>query len=75
MSQTLPPKEHGQFKKILRCYEQKQYKQGLKAAKFILSQDRFKDHGETLALKGLVLNCLDKKKEAYELVKKGMFVK
>lgn len=58
-----------------RCYEQKQYKQGLKAAKFILSQDRFKDHGETLALKGLVLNCLDKKKEAYELVKKGMFVK
>jgi len=72
MSQTLPPKEHGQFKKILRCYEQKQYKQGLKAAKFILSQDRFKDHGETLALKGLVLNCLDKKKEAYELVKKGL---
>ena len=44
----------------------------MKAAKFILSQDRFKDHGETLALKGLVLNCLDKKKEAYELVKKGL---
>lgn len=47
----------------------------VEAAEFILSQDRFKDHGETLALKGLVLNCLDKKKEAYELVKKGTFVK
>jgi N-alpha-acetyltransferase 15/16, NatA auxiliary subunit len=54
------------------CYEQKRYKAGLKAAKYILSQEKFKDHGETLALKGLVLNCLDRKKEAYEYVKKGL---
>lgn len=70
--QPLPPKEQAMFKKILRHYEMKQYKHGLKAAKYILSQPKFADHGETLALKGLTLNCLNRKTEAYELVKKGI---
>ena len=48
-------------------YEQKQYKNGLKACKYILSQPKFAEHGETQALKGLTLNCLDRKVEAYEL--------
>ena len=30
------------------------------------------EHGETLAMKGLVLNCLDRKTEAYDHVKKGL---
>eukprot|EP00039_Didymoeca_costata_P007273 m.97972 g.97972 ORF g.97972 m.97972 type:complete len:837 (+) comp13620_c0_seq3:102-2612(+) len=71
-SQPLPPREHAMFKRILKCYEHKQYKAGLKAAKFILSQPKYAEHGETLALKGLVLNCLDRKEEAYKLVKKGL---
>lgn len=71
-SQPLPPKESGIFKRILRCYEQKQYKNGLKFCKQILANAKFADHGETLAMKGLTLNCLGRKEEAYEHVKKGV---
>ncbi|CAK8697492.1 unnamed protein product [Clavelina lepadiformis] len=71
-SQPLPPKEKTLFNRILKCYEQKQYKNGLKFAKQILSNPKFADHGETLAMKGLTLNCTGKKEEAYELVKKGL---
>ncbi|KAM3934345.1 N-alpha-acetyltransferase 16, NatA auxiliary subunit isoform 1-T1 [Leptodactylus fuscus] len=69
---TLPPKENNLFKRILKCYEQKQYKNGLKFCKMILSNPRFAEHGETLAMKGLTLNCLGKKEEAYEFVRKGL---
>jgi len=30
------------------------------------------DHGETLAMKGLILNCQDKKEEAYDLCRRGL---
>ncbi|KAB7503296.1 N-alpha-acetyltransferase 16, NatA auxiliary subunit, partial [Armadillidium nasatum] len=53
-----------------RCYEQKQYKNGLKFAKLILAN--FPDHGETLAMKGLTLNCLGRKEEAYNFVRQGL---
>lgn len=33
---------------------------------------KFPCHGQTLAMKGLILNCMDKKTEAYELVKLGI---
>ncbi|KAG1671753.1 N-alpha-acetyltransferase 15, NatA auxiliary subunit [Nymphon striatum] len=68
----LPPKENALFKRILKCYEQKQYKNGLKFAKQILSNPKFAEHGETLAMKGLTLNCLGKKEEAYEYVRRGL---
>ncbi|XP_035158450.1 N-alpha-acetyltransferase 16, NatA auxiliary subunit isoform X4 [Callithrix jacchus] len=68
----LPPKESNLFKRILKCYEQKQYKNGLKFCKMILSNPKFAEHGETLAMKGLTLNCLGKKEEAYEFVRKGL---
>lgn len=71
-SQPLPPKENGLFKKILRCYEMKQYKNGLKFAKTILTNPKYCDHGETLAMKGLTLNCLGRKDEAYDYVRKGL---
>ena len=70
--QPLPPKENALFKKIIRCYERKQYKNGLKFAKQILSNPKFAEHGETQSMKGLILNCLGKKEEAYEFVKKGL---
>lgn len=68
----LPPKEYALFKRILKCYEQKQYKNGLKFAKQILSNQKFSEHGETLAMKGLTLNCLGRKEEAYEHVRRGL---
>ncbi|XP_040137395.1 N-alpha-acetyltransferase 16, NatA auxiliary subunit isoform X6 [Ictidomys tridecemlineatus] len=68
----LPPKESNLFKRILKCYEQKQYKNCLKFCKMILSNPKFAEHGETLAMKGLTLNCLGKKEEAYEFVRKGL---
>lgn len=71
-SQPLPPKENTLFKRILKCYEHKQYKNGLKFAKQILTNPKFSDHGETLAMKGLTLNCLGRKEEAYEFVRKGL---
>ena len=33
---------------------------------------KFADHGETLAMKGLILNCQERKAEAYELVRLGV---
>jgi tetratricopeptide (TPR) repeat protein len=33
---------------------------------------KFPDHGETLAMRGLTLNCLKKKEEAHEYVKRGL---
>jgi len=71
-SVTLPPKENALFKRILKCYEQKQYKNGLKFAKQILGNPKFSEHGETQAMKGLILNCLGRKEEAYEHVRKGL---
>lgn len=71
-SNPLPPKENSLFKRIVKCYEHKQYKNGLKFAKQILSNPKFSEHGETLAMKGLILNCLGRKEEAYEHVRRGL---
>ncbi|CAL8264380.1 unnamed protein product [Lota lota] len=68
----LPPKENALFKRILRCYEHKQYRNGLKFCKQILSNPKFSEHGETLAMKGLTMNCLGKKEDAYDLVRRGL---
>ncbi|CAI9286388.1 unnamed protein product [Lactuca saligna] len=70
MGASLPPKEANLFKLIVKSYETKQYKKGIKAADAILK--KFPDHGETLSMKGLTLNCMDRKPEAYELVRLGL---
>ncbi|CAI8601214.1 unnamed protein product [Vicia faba] len=70
MATSLPPKEANLFKLIVKSYETKQYKKGIKAADAILK--KFPDHGETLSMKGLTLNCMDRKSEAYELVRQGL---
>lgn len=69
---TLPQKEKQLFHKLVKCYEQKQFKQGLKHAKTILSNSACKDHGETLSMKGLILSAMNKKEEALELAKQGL---
>ena len=66
----LPPKENALFKSIVKHYETKQYKKGLKAADTVLK--KYAEHGETLAMKGLILNCMERKTEAYELVRRGV---
>ncbi|KAJ6711584.1 N-TERMINAL ACETYLTRANSFERASE-RELATED [Salix purpurea] len=70
MGASLPSKEANLFKLIVKSYESKQYKKGLKAADAILK--KFPDHGETLSMKGLTLNCMDRKSEAYDLVRLGL---
>lgn len=50
----------------------KQYKNGLKLAKQILTNPKHTEHGETLAMKGLTLNCLGRKDEAYDHVRRGL---
>lgn len=69
-TRTLPRKENDQFKLIVKSYEMKQYKKGLKAADSILR--KFPNHGETLAMRGLLLNCMERKAEAYDHVKRGL---
>jgi tetratricopeptide (TPR) repeat protein len=69
-SQPLPNTEANLFKKILKSYEQKQYKKSLQYVKEILK--KVPDHGETLSMKGLILNYCNKKSEAYECAQKGL---
>lgn len=71
-NQQLPSKEANLLRQIVKFYELKQYKKGVKTADQILK--KFPEHGETLALKGLTLNCLDRKEEAYEHVSRGLRV-
>lgn len=71
-SVALPPRENALFKRILKCYEQKQYKNGLNFAKKILGNAKYSEHGETQAMKGLILNCLGRKEEAYDMVQRGL---
>ncbi|KAJ3030244.1 hypothetical protein HDV00_008997 [Rhizophlyctis rosea] len=68
--QQLPSKEASLFKGILKFYEHKQYKKGLKTAEQILK--KFPNHGETLAMKGLFLSNLDRKEEGHECIKLGV---
>eukprot|EP01071_Lankesteria_metandrocarpae_P008497 Lankesteria_metandrocarpae@DN4977_c0_g1_i1.p1 len=70
-AQKLLPKECQQFKVMMRLHDNKQYRKALKAADGILKKSS--THGETLAMKGLILaNLPDRKSEAYECAKKGL---
>jgi N-alpha-acetyltransferase 15/16, NatA auxiliary subunit len=69
-SRSLPQKEQSLFKSLVRLYETKQLKKAVKTADQILK--KFPEHGETLAMKGLTISQLDRKVEAYELVRKGL---
>ncbi len=69
-NQPLPTKEAALFRQLVKFYETKQYKKAIKAADQILKKSP--EHGETLAMKGLTLNYMDRKEEAYELVRRGL---
>ncbi|KAF4696183.1 N-alpha-acetyltransferase 15, NatA auxiliary subunit [Perkinsus olseni] len=58
---------------MVRYYETKQYKKGIKCADQILKKNP--KHGETVCMKALILSYVnpEDKKEAYDLVKQGLF--
>ena len=58
----LPGKEGNLFKQIIKHHEAKNYKKGIKTADKIL--EKYPMHGETLALKGLLLSQTNKMPEA-----------
>lgn len=69
-SDQLSSKEATIFKQILKFYEFKQYKKGNKLADSILK--KHPNHGETLAMKGLLISHLGQKEEAHEFIKRGI---
>lgn len=70
MPQPLPPKEAAQFRTVIRSYEDKQYKRGLKTADLILK--KIPKHGDTMAMKALILNSQGKTDEAFALAKEAL---
>lgn len=67
---ALPTKERGLFQRLIQEYETKKYKLGLKTADTILK--KFPEHGETVAMKGLLLGSIHRREEGIELAKKGV---
>jgi peptide alpha-N-acetyltransferase len=72
MPQPLPPKEASYFRAVIRAYEDKQYKRGLKTADLILK--KIPKHGDTMAMKALILNAQGKTEEAFALGKEALTV-
>ncbi|KAI9183947.1 hypothetical protein H9P43_002999 [Blastocladiella emersonii ATCC 22665] len=66
----LPAKEATIFKTVLKMYETKQYKKGLKAVEGILK--KVPDHGESHAMKGLFMSQLDQREEGFKEVRKAV---
>ncbi|KAI9656742.1 MAG: hypothetical protein M1821_003381 [Bathelium mastoideum] len=67
MPQTLSSKEQSLFRQVIKFYESKQYKKGLKAAEQILRKNP--NHGDTQAMKALILNSQGQSDEAFALGK------
>ncbi|CAM1507409.1 Fc.00g070500.m01.CDS01 [Cosmosporella sp. VM-42] len=70
MPQPLASKEAALFRSVIRSYEDKQYKRGLKSADLILK--KFPKHGDTTAMKALILNAQGKTEEAFALGKEAL---
>ncbi|KAM0488648.1 hypothetical protein ACHAP7_000690 [Fusarium lateritium] len=70
MPQPLPSKEAALFRSVIRYYEDKQYKRGLKSAELILK--KHPKHGDTTAMKALILNAQGKTEEAFTLGKEAL---
>ncbi|CAG8983859.1 hypothetical protein HYALB_00005497 [Hymenoscyphus albidus] len=67
MPVVLSGKEQSLFRTVVRNYEDKQYKKGIKAAEQILKKNP--KHGDTLAMKALCMNSQGKTEEAFALAK------
>ncbi|KAG9581400.1 N-terminal acetyltransferase A, auxiliary subunit, partial [Aureobasidium melanogenum] len=67
MSVPLSSKEQSLFKQVVQLYESKQYKRGIKTADQVLK--KVPNHGDTQAMKALILNSQGKTEEAFDLAK------
>ncbi|CAK7229787.1 hypothetical protein SEUCBS140593_007364 [Sporothrix eucalyptigena] len=72
MPQPLSTRDANLFRQVIRNYEEKQYKRGLKAADQILKKNP--RHGDTMAMKALILNGQGKTEEAFTLGKEALTV-
>ncbi|KAF7562050.1 hypothetical protein G7046_g2097 [Stylonectria norvegica] len=70
MPQPLASKEQALFRSVIRSYEDKQYKRGIKSADLILRKNP--KHGDTTAMKALILNSQGKTEEAFALGKEAL---
>lgn len=67
MPDQLNSKESSQFRQIIRHYDMKQYKKGLRCAEVILR--KHPGHGETTAFKALIIHAQGRPEEAFALAK------
>ncbi|KAI9728724.1 MAG: hypothetical protein M1828_002830 [Chrysothrix sp. TS-e1954] len=67
MPQPLASKEASLFRQVVRNYESKQHKKGIKAADQVLRKNA--NHGDTQAMKALILNSMGQSDEAFALAK------
>ena len=72
MPQPLSTREANLFRTVIRHYEDKQYKRGLKAAEQILKRNP--KHGDTMSMKALILNAQGKTEEAFALAKEALTI-
>lgn len=72
MPQILSTREANLFRAVVKNYEDKQYKRGLKAAEQILKKNP--KHGDTMSMKALIMNAQGKTEEAFALAKEALTV-
>ena len=72
MPQPLSSREANLFRTVIRNYEDKQYKRGLKAAEQILKKNP--RHADTMSMKALIMNAQGKTEEAFSLAKEALTI-
>ncbi|KAM7189518.1 N-alpha-acetyltransferase 15, NatA auxiliary subunit [Rhypophila sp. PSN 637] len=72
MPQVLSTREGNLFRTVIKHYEDKQYKRGLKAAEQILKKNP--KHGDTMSMKALIMNAQGKTEDAFALAKEALTV-
>ncbi|KAF4122363.1 N-alpha-acetyltransferase 15/16, NatA auxiliary subunit [Geosmithia morbida] len=70
MPQPLNSKDQANFRAVVRAYEEKQFKRGIKTADAILKKNP--KHGDTMAMKALILMAQGKTDEAFALGKEAL---
>ncbi|RDW94165.1 peptide alpha-N-acetyltransferase complex A subunit NAT1 [Aspergillus mulundensis] len=70
MPQQLSSKDASLFRQVVRHYENKQYKKGIKTADQVLRKNP--THGDTLAMKALIMSNQGEQQEAFALAKEAL---
>ncbi|KAJ5107854.1 N-terminal acetyltransferase A complex subunit n.t1.c1 [Penicillium angulare] len=70
MPQPLNPKDQSLFRQVVRNFELKQYKKGIKTADQVLRKNP--KHGDTQAMKALIMSNLGQSEEAFALAKEAL---